>query len=243
MTIPQGVGDPDADPIVISPQPGHRVAIDGARREFIEDPGHAWVQVTPQPPPATLAEADLPGPETTPTPVVEYRSVAVLPFGTEHGAFTTGGQLGRHSFTKLITYDQHRDLLALNERFGKLPPEMEWPPGPMVKGGEPVCTGAVRCIARAPAFWRFVPIVQSPYMTHEREATLVGLVKEPERRVNRTRHLVHFERTPGPWVYSSSSGREMSSAGRVRYTGRCEATVVRIDGMDKDIAVGGARLF
>jgi hypothetical protein len=36
-------------------------------------------------------------------------------------------------------------------------------------------------------------------MTHEREATLVGQVKEPERRVNRTGHLVHFERTPGPW--------------------------------------------
>jgi hypothetical protein len=35
-------------------------------------------------------------------------------------------------------------------------------------------------------------------MTHEREATLVGQVKEPERRVHRTGHLVHFERTPGP---------------------------------------------
>jgi hypothetical protein len=35
-------------------------------------------------------------------------------------------------------------------------------------------------------------------MTHEQEATLVGQVKEPERRVNRTGHLVHFERTPGP---------------------------------------------
>jgi threonine dehydrogenase-like Zn-dependent dehydrogenase len=37
-------------------------------------------------------------------------------------------------------------------------------------------------------------------MTHEREATLVGQVKDPERRVNRTGHLVHLERTPGPWV-------------------------------------------
>src|SRR5215218_6032067 len=35
-------------------------------------------------------------------------------------------------------------------------------------------------------------------MTHEQEATLVGQVKEPERRVNRTGHLVYFERTPGP---------------------------------------------
>jgi hypothetical protein len=35
-------------------------------------------------------------------------------------------------------------------------------------------------------------------MTHEREATLVGQVKELERRVNRTGHLVHSERTPGP---------------------------------------------
>jgi transposase len=51
---------------------------------------------------------------------------------------------------------------------------------------------------RAPAFSRFVPLVQSPHMTHEREATLVGQVKEPERRVNRTGHLVHFGRTPGP---------------------------------------------
>ena len=54
-------------------------------------------------------------------------------------------------------------------------------------------------MAHAPAFSRFVPIVQSPHMTHEREATLVAQVKEPERRVNRTGHLVHFERTPGPW--------------------------------------------
>jgi len=45
---------------------------------------------------------------------------------------------------------------------------------------------------------RFVPIVQSPHMIHEREVTLVGQVKEPERRVDRTGHLVHFERTPGP---------------------------------------------
>jgi hypothetical protein len=35
-------------------------------------------------------------------------------------------------------------------------------------------------------------------MTHEQEATLVGQGKEPEPRVNRTGHLVHFERTPGP---------------------------------------------
>jgi hypothetical protein len=35
---------------------------------------------------------------------------------------------------------------------------------------------------------------------HEWEVTLVGQVKEPERRVNRTGHLVHFERTPGPWT-------------------------------------------
>ena len=34
---------------------------------------------------------------------------------------------------------------------------------------------------RAPAFSRFVPIVQPPHMTREREATLVGQVKEPER--------------------------------------------------------------
>ena len=37
--------------------------------------------------------------------------------------------------------------------------------------------------SRAPAFSRFVPLVQSPHVTHEREATLVGQVKEPERRV------------------------------------------------------------
>jgi hypothetical protein len=37
-------------------------------------------------------------------------------------------------------------------------------------------------------------------MTYEREATLVGQVKEPERPVNRTGHLVHFERTPWPWA-------------------------------------------
>jgi hypothetical protein len=39
-------------------------------------------------------------------------------------------------------------------------------------------------------------------MAYEREATLVGQVKE-ERRVNRTGHLVHFERTPGPWLFGS----------------------------------------
>jgi hypothetical protein len=48
-------------------------------------------------------------------------------------------------------------------------------------------------------------------MTHEREATLVGQVKEPERRVNRTGHLVHFERTPGPCDDPSS---DYTSAGR-----------------------------
>jgi hypothetical protein len=45
------------------------------------------------------------------------------------------------------------------------------------------------------------PIVQSPHITHEREATFVGQVKESERRVNRTEHLVHFERTPRPCAH------------------------------------------
>ena len=46
-------------------------------------------------------------------------------------------------------------------------------------------------------------------MTHEREATLVGQVKEPERRVNRTGYLVHFERTPGPCPYGQGWSRQL----------------------------------
>jgi parallel beta helix pectate lyase-like protein len=135
-----GVGTEDADPITIAPQPGHRVAIDGARREFIEDPGHMWEPLpsTPTTPGVAPAAAGLPGPETTPPfAVQEFRSIAVLPHGTERGAFTVGGQLGRKSFTKLVTYDERRDLLALNERFGKLPRGLNFPPGPMIEGGAP----------------------------------------------------------------------------------------------------------
>jgi hypothetical protein len=139
----EGVGERGADPIVISAQRGHRVAIDGAYRKFIEDPARAWEPLPPIPttPGAALAAGlpgRLPGPGTMPPLVVqEYRSVDAFPFGTERGAFTVGGQLGRQSFTKLVTYDQHRDLVAVNERFGKLPPEMADPPGPMVQGGGP----------------------------------------------------------------------------------------------------------
>jgi hypothetical protein len=67
---------------------------------------------------------------------------------------------------------------------------------------------------RAPAFSRFVPLVQSPHRTHEREATLVGQVKELKRRVNRTGHLVHFERTPGPWLETSRGWRLLRRARR-----------------------------
>jgi hypothetical protein len=67
---------------------------------------------------------------------------------------------------------------------------------------------------RAPAFLRFVPLVQSPHMTHERKATLVGQVKEPERRVNRTGHLVHFERTPGPCCTPCEDIRAMLKNGK-----------------------------
>lgn len=135
-----GVGEEDADPITIAAQPGHRVAIDGARREFIEDPGHIWEPLPPTPttPGVAPVAAGLPGPETTPPLLVqEYRSIAVLPHGTEHGAFTVGGQLGRKSFTKLVTYDERRDLLAVNQRFGKLPRGLNVPTGPMIKGGAP----------------------------------------------------------------------------------------------------------
>jgi hypothetical protein len=59
-------------------------------------------------------------------------------------------------------------------------------------------------LLRAPAFSRFVPLVQKPHKTQDREATLVGQVKEPERRVNRTGHLVHFERTPGPCLHATA---------------------------------------
>ena len=56
----------------------------------------------------------------------------------------------------------------------------------------------IHAVPQGPGVLAIRPDVQSPHMTHEREATLVGQVKEPERRVNRTGHLVHFERTPGP---------------------------------------------
>jgi len=65
---------------------------------------------------------------------------------------------------------------------------------------------------RAPAFSRFVPLVQSSHMTHEREATLVGQVKEPERRVNRTGHLVHFERTPGPCLPTRTDAQSIRAS-------------------------------
>ena len=68
--------------------------------------------------------------------------------------------------------------------------------------------GRLTVSPRAPAFSRFVPLVQSPHMTHEQEATLVGQGKEPEPRVNRTGHLVHFERTPLGLLAGSASGQE-----------------------------------
>jgi type I restriction enzyme R subunit len=90
-----------------------------------------------------------------------------------------GGEL-RHELAWLVDFDQpeRNDFVVVNQMSVEQDDKTRRP--------------------RAPAFSRFVPLVQSPHMTHEREATLVGQVKEPERRVNRTGHLVHFGRTPGP---------------------------------------------
>ena len=41
----EGLGEPGAAPIVISPADGHRVTIDGAMRDFIEHPELAWAPV------------------------------------------------------------------------------------------------------------------------------------------------------------------------------------------------------
>jgi hypothetical protein len=123
------LGAEDGAPIVISAAEGHRATIDAARRDFVEHPAQAW---EPVPPVGPVVAGALPGPETTPMQVVEYKSCEPLPQGMDRGAFTTT----RPSYTRLITYGMVRDLQAENQRFGKLPPEAADPPGPMVLGAD-----------------------------------------------------------------------------------------------------------
>jgi hypothetical protein len=125
----ENVGEQGGAPIVISSADGHRATIDAALRDFVADPAHAW---EPVPPAGPVVAAALPGTETAPIQVVEYKSRAPLPQGTDRGSFTTT----RASYTRLITYDMLRDLQAENQRFGKLPRDAAEPPGPMVLGAD-----------------------------------------------------------------------------------------------------------
>ena len=127
----EGLGERGGAPIVISPGVGHRATIDGALREFVDHPAQAWEPIPPVGP-VVIGTGALPGLETTPMQVTEYRSRIPMPQGTDRGAFASG----RPSYTRLITYDHLRDLAAVNERFGKLPQAAQDPPGPMVLGAD-----------------------------------------------------------------------------------------------------------
>ena len=124
----QGIGAEGGPPIIIQPYPGHTVTIDGARLDFLQRPGDAWIPVPPATDPVVVSSALAGGLGTTPFVVNEYVSRISLPPGTDCGAFVSG----RPSYTRLITYDQLRDLRAVNQGFGPLSADSDFP-GPMIK--------------------------------------------------------------------------------------------------------------
>lgn len=111
----EGLGELHAAHIVIGPADGHRATIDGAIREFIEDPEHSWAEVLDDPVVPVL-------------PGQEYQSSRTYEKGTDVGAFAAG----RPSYTRLMTHDLLQDFRAVNQGFGKLP-DGPVPPGPHAK--------------------------------------------------------------------------------------------------------------
>lgn len=108
----EDLGELNAAHIVVCPADGHRATIDGALREFIEEPENAWIEVSGG---------------------REYRSHGDYDPDTDRGAFADG----RPSYTRLMTHDKHDDFRATNQRFGKLPvgagpqgPRVKLPPNP-----------------------------------------------------------------------------------------------------------------
>jgi hypothetical protein len=127
-----GLGDAAGDPLVIASVSGRRTTIiDGALRDFAERPHDMWEPMPPATPPVVTVRTSPTAPPPLPAGNV-FRSTTPLPPGTDRGSFLTG----RTTYTRLITYDMVRDLIATNEKFGKLPRTAEDPPGPMVWGAD-----------------------------------------------------------------------------------------------------------
>jgi hypothetical protein len=100
-------------PIVIRARPGHTATIDAARTDFLFHPGDSWDPVPPSA--GQVIQSLLPGlPESHSFDVREYVSRKPLRPKTDGGAFVSS----RRSYTRLITYDQLRDLQAGNQKFG-----------------------------------------------------------------------------------------------------------------------------
>jgi hypothetical protein len=136
-------------PILIRSVPGHTAIIDAARTDFLFHPSDSWEPGPPSSGP--VIRSLLPGrPESHSFDVREYVSRKPLRPNTDAGAFASS----RQSYTRLITHDHYRDLLADNQKFGKLPIECDELPGPLIKNYSDDCFPRRPWVYMGPGLWQ-----------------------------------------------------------------------------------------